>query len=514
MTLKKTAFVFCILCLALCSCSIENFELEYTFYNKSSFTIQITLSAPYKTSKGNEEKEETSPFPVYSSNVTKVYVKNNGIVDFQWTTSPAEANSKVYCVKEGSKATFRDHEMPLFEEKFWGEWVRMDTGETYYFANNYWMIDKFYYTNPVSMELQSKNVIKVTEGTQEYFLYASRIRNSTFGASAVKDDGSRSLFARVVNVPKGTTAVVEAVKNGMDKQTVQIGEEGELEADNIIAGDDYIVTIDSYEFTVTPNTDGDNVGTLTLTDGVNMKTSIVPQSPYTDMMRLYSGKSYNLTIKFTNVGDTKSTAMSYWLKLPPELKITGNVNSSSLLTSGNLNTFMPGDTQNVNITILCEPISEEFEFKDITIETQDVNGKKWTDSVSLKINREWVTFNMRSNKVINGVVIVPNGKAYYFKTSIGTNDLYSAEIAVPKKYQKDYLIVFSGASAATETMYSFAVDRVPAVNFSDYLIIAPELNQYKPNGTEGQAAAINYDQEVMAYLLMNEANYYKVRFTN
>jgi len=405
------------------------------------------------------------------------------------------------------------HEIPLFDEEFWGEWIRMDTGDTWYFASNYRIAAGTYYTTAVNMEKQSDNVIKITEGTgPKYFLYASRIRNSTFGASAVNEDGSRSLFARVLNVPKGTTALVEAVKNGMDKQTVEIGDEGELEAENIIAGDDYIVTIDNYEFVVTPNTDGDNVGTLTLTDGVNMKTSIVPQSPYTDMMRLYSGESYNLTIKFTNVGNTPSTAMSYWLRSPPGLKIIGNTNSPSLLTSGNLKTFMPGDTQNVNITILCESISEEFEFKDIIIETQDVNGKKWTDSVSLKINREWVTFNVRSDRAINGVVIVPNGKAYYFQTAAGTGGLFLAKIVVPKKYRKDYLVVFSGASAATETMYSFAVDRVPAANFSDYLII--NLNQYRPNGTEGQAAAISYDQEVMAYLLKDEANYYKVRFTD
>jgi len=413
-------------------------------------------------------------------------------------------------------------EIPLFTEEFWGEWIRMDTGETWYFANNYRMVGNYYYSSPVNMERQSDNVIKITEGTgasaKQYFLYASRIRNSTFGASAVEDDGPRSLFARVVNVPKGTTAVVEAVKNGMDKQTVHVGDEGELEADNIIAGDDYIVTINDYEFTVTPNTDGDNVGTLTLTPGVNMKTSIVPQlSLVTDMMRLYSGKNYGLTIKFTNVGDTISTAMSYRLTLPPELNITSNANSPSRLTSGNLQTFMPGDTQNVNVNIECGSIGE-FEFKDviIEIETKDVNGKEWADSVSLRINREWVTFKMRSNLAVNCVVIVPNGKAYYRQTSAlpGSNDLPSTEIVVPKKHEKDYLIVFSGASAATETMYSFAVDRIPADNFNDYLITDQELNHYRSNKTENEAAAINYDQEVMAYLLMNEANYYKVRFTN
>jgi len=402
---------------------------------------------------------------------------------------------------------FKDelHEMPLFEEKFWGEWIRMDTGETWYFSSNYRIVDDTYYTEPVNMKLESRNVIKITDGTGEsakqYFLYASRTRNSTFGASAVKDDGSRSLFTRVVNVPKGTTAVVEAVKNGIDKQTVQVGEEGELEADNIIAGDDYVVTIDKHEFIVTPNTDGDNVGTLTLTSGVNIKTSIVAKSYSTDMMRLFSGGSYDFTIKFTNVGKETCIAMNYWLTPDNGLEITSN-------DVGYLQSIEAGKTRDVNVTIKCGQISEAFEFKNIAIKTEDFYKKTWSDSVSLKINKESVTFNVRSDHVINGIIIVPNGKAYYFKTT-SSSGLYFADVMVPK-YLKDYLIVFSGASADTEAIYSFAVDKIPASNFNQI----PDPNKYGRNGTEGQAAAISYNQEVMAYLLMNEANYYKVRFTD
>jgi len=401
------------------------------------------------------------------------------------------------------------HEIPLFKEEFWGEWIRMDTGEKWYFANNYRIVGNDYFSSSVNMEKQSDNVIKITVGTgtseKKYFLYASRIRNSTFGASAVTDDVSRRVFARAIKVPIGTTAIVEAQKNGMDKQKVEIDKNGELEAENIIAGDNYIVTIDDHEFIVTPNTDGDNVGTLTLTDGVNMKTSIGPKSISTDMMRLFSGENYNLTIKFTNIGEKVSTAMGYRLILPPGLEVT-----PSRLTEGDLQSFMPGQTREVDVTVKCGQISEAFEFKDIGIETVDFYGKTWTDSVSLKIHKESVTFKIRSNLAINGIIIVPNGKAYYFKTS-GSNKLFTADVTVPK-YLKDYLIVFSGASADTEPKYSFAVDKIPSSNFDDYRVA--DLNKYWPNGTEQEAAPIKYDQEVMAYLLMNEANYYKVRFTD
>jgi len=411
------------------------------------------------------------------------------------------------------------HEKPLFAKEFWGEWIRMDTGDTWYFASNYRMAGGRAYTDPVNMVRQSQNVIKVTEGTgansKNYFLYASRVRNSTFEASAVMDDGARALFSRANLLLHGATAAVEAVNNALDKQTVEIGDNGEFEAESIIAGDDYIVTINGYGFTVTPQTDGENVGTLTLTNGVNIKTSIEPKSAgAVDLMRLYSGESYNLTLKFTNIGEQVSTAMEYRLTLPPGIEITKIGDSTTRLDGGDLQSIMPGITRSVDITIRCGSISEEYEFKNIEIDTEDFYGKTWNDSVSLRVNRERVTFNIRSNLAINGVVIVPNGKAYHFKTasSWNSNGVYSADVTVPR-YPKDYLIAFSGASADSEAKYSFVADRVPGTDFANYTLTGTEgLNRFWPNGTEGQAATVRHDQEVRAYLLMNEANYYKVKF--
>jgi len=398
------------------------------------------------------------------------------------------------------------NEVYLFPKDIWGEWIRMDTGDIWYFANNYRTVGNSVFITDIVWSRQSPNVIRV-DGNTPYFLYASRVRTSKFDASAVSDSSSRVAISRAVNVPKGTNAIIKAIKNGVDKQTVEIGDNGEIEAENIIAGDDYIVTIENQEFTVTPNTDGDNVGTLTLTQGVNIKTSIRSSS---DMMRFYSGESYNLTISFTNIGSVNSTAMGYRFTLPQGLEITANSNSPTRLTAGDLQSFTPGRTQDINITIKCGPVVNDFEFKDIIIDTEDFYGKKWTDSVSVRVNREKTVFNIRSNLAINGVIIVPNGKAYYFRTS-GSGNLFSSSVTVPK-YINDYLVVFSGASATTEPKYSFAVDRIPASNFNDFGIT--DLNKYWPNGTEGQAALINYKQEVIAYLLMNQANFYKVRFTD
>ena len=416
------------------------------------------------------------------------------------------------------------YEKSLFEKEFWGEWIRMDTGDAWYFASNYRMVGNNFYTEPVNMVRQSQNVIKVTEGTgansKDYFLYASRVRNSTFEASAVSDgnSASKAVFARLIPVEK-VDVTLRAVKNTKDEQTVKIGNNGKFKAESIIAGDDYTVTIDGYEFIVSPQSDGENVGTLTLTNGVNIKTSIEPKSAGywdepVDLMRLYSGESYNLTLKFTNVGEQVSTAMEYRLTLPPRIEITKIGDTTTRLNGGDLQSIMPGVTRSVDITIKCGSISEDYEFKNIEIDTEDFYGKTWNDSVSLRVNKEKVTFNIRSNLAINGVVIVPNGKSYHFKTasSYNSDGVYSADVTVPR-YPKDYLIAFSGASADSEAKYSFVADRVPGTDFANYTLTGTEgLNRFWPNGTEGQAATVRHDQEVRAYLLMNEANYYKVKF--
>jgi hypothetical protein len=105
---------------------IENAYLTYTFDNKSSYAVQITLFKPYKTELHSETTTEidpetgietttktdpptyTTPFSVSNLDVKKVYVRSDGNVDFQWTTSYAEDNSKIYCETNGQKATFKN----------------------------------------------------------------------------------------------------------------------------------------------------------------------------------------------------------------------------------------------------------------------------------------------------------------------------------------------------------------------------------------------------------------------
>lgn len=106
MLFKKFALVFYIL-YSVIICSCDDMMVEYTFINKSSFTIQLTLSEPYKYENSKEANNITSPFSVYTGRETTVYVQKRD-VDFHWTTINIGDNSKVYCTTNGSKATFGD----------------------------------------------------------------------------------------------------------------------------------------------------------------------------------------------------------------------------------------------------------------------------------------------------------------------------------------------------------------------------------------------------------------------
>jgi len=106
MTFKKIAVILCVLCpLIICSCEMM---IEYTFINKSSYNVNITLSEPYKYEDSDDASSYTSSFSVYKGSQETVYVKKND-VDFKWTTDYAGDNSKVYCTTDGSKATFLNH---------------------------------------------------------------------------------------------------------------------------------------------------------------------------------------------------------------------------------------------------------------------------------------------------------------------------------------------------------------------------------------------------------------------
>jgi hypothetical protein len=398
-------------------------------------------------------------------------------------------------------------ELGTISKDLWGEWIRMDTGDTWYIGNNY--ISGSGSSN-VILSKQSEKVIEVSDSGRKYYLYASRTANASFSGMVAGVESNNASFSgmvagvesnlRAIGRPvaggKGWLDVVVKDLNSGDQKITKTDEDGKFAVDNAIPGDNYEITPEGgIPTVVTPIADGDDIGTITITNDVNFKTTIKPRSSSLDMTRLYVDiNSYELDIEVENTGTADCYAATYNLDFPDDL-IAESVPESTIL-----GTIEPGKKKTIEIKVKCQPVQNEYEYKKIGVIINDpISGKTWDDSISVKFNKAPVNFNIRSNKPVSGIVIAPTAKAYPF------NNVTSAKLEVPWS-TKDYLIVFSGATADTEATYSLGIDVMPDSDFN--ALRNPGI--YEPNNTEHTATRIMNQEKIMSYLHKNDIDYYKV----
>jgi hypothetical protein len=413
-----------------------------------------------------------------------------------------------------------------YPPEFWGEWIRIDTGDTWRFGGN-WRATGNTVGSDTVVEKQSENVIKVTEaGKTDIYLFASRLPTSSFSGTVAGIDNLASSIngSRAISGLGGMQVIISNVEDRVNTVTAQTDEDGIFTANDIVAGDKYEITVENETTTVVVNTDGDDVGTITIApDGVNFKATLERRglSINDDMTRLWAGTSilpYYFNIVIENTGDKDCPAPFYTLVPDPGITLTNTK------LSGEFTTIEPGTSQKIPVEIFCDPIDKESENKKINITIESVfDGRRWDDSVSLKFNKEYVMINIRSDsnvlppKAVSGIIIVPGAKAYSFtaaeQSSIGS---YKTRMLVPKYYGKDYLVVFSGASANEETYYSFGISST-----EDGAQDAPDLSDFSDkkagegvfgNDTEETALSIDPYEGFKAYLLKNDIDFYKFSF--
>jgi hypothetical protein len=410
----------------------------------------------------------------------------------------------------------------------WGEWIRVDTGATWIFGSNYRFVDM---GNEAKIEKQSDNVIKITEpGKTDIYLFASRLPTSSFSGRVV-DVGSLAPSVnggRAISSLGGMNIVITNANDHANTVTAQTNTEGDYTATNVIAGDEYVVTVGNETARVMVSADGDDVGTITVVrDGVNFKTTLERRgdSANQDLTRLWPYVTYYFNIVIENTGDKDCLAPSYEINYDRSA-----ISLSGTDTSGQLRTIEPGPTnaRKIPIEIACYSVEGESENKklDITINSA-LDGRSWNDSVSLKFNQEYVYLNIRSDDglvsgAVSGIIIVPGAKAYSFTAAQSNSKPYSDKgpyktyIRVPKYYGQDYLLVFSGASANDETFYAFSIS-----SGDDGYQDAPSLSGFtdtaageagRGNASEDTATPANPEEGFRAYLHKNDVDFYKVRF--
>ena len=425
-----------------------------------------------------------------------------------------------------------------YPKEFWGEWVEVSSifdyninsgmdGRTWYITKNSIKVGRTAsggsHQSPsnVTFSRESDRLVKVSYRDGSYsrnivsYLYASRIATSSFKGNIVGDGSVTRSVSRAIGFPLGNSAAWMRNLQNNDAFTITTDNDGNYTADNIIAGDEYEITVGGQATVVLPNVDGDDVGTIAVTSGVNFKATIRPQTNTTDMDLLFAstGTGYGFNITIENTGTTDCTAATYELELDSDLTL----NSGAL--SNILGTIEPRKTKTITLNLSCVPIQNEYEFKKIKVKIKDnINNKSWDDSVSIKFNKASVRFRVQAdnskNEHVFGLIVVPNGKAYYFSTpyTYGYNSYPAVNPGAMPWYSKDYLVVFMGAKVSgahsTEAVYSLGINVTPYyyTDFAGFLDVA----NYEPNDTEDTAYRLYIGDKIMSYLHKDDIDYYRV----
>jgi hypothetical protein len=374
----------------------------------------------------------------------------------------------------------------------------MDTGDKWYISNNALKVNGADAPTSAVLTKQSDRVIEVTDGGRKYYLYASRTATASFTGVIVGDAGAGSARAIGGGGLGGVRVAIENLVNKANELTANTDTDGKFTADGVILGDAYKLTPEGgTSVTVIPTSNGDDIGVIAITSGVNFKTSLTPaqsENSASDMTELYINETYQFNLEFENTGDEDCPAPVYAITAPSGVYITGNRQDI-------LGTIEPGVKKSVPIGIRCSAVVGDYEYKKINVTIRDGTGKTWEDSVSLRFYKETLDFNIKAERPVSGIVIAPDAKTYSF------TDVTDGVVSAPRRTTGDYLVVFSGATIETETRYSLGVGLEADGNFGGFF----DTSLYEPNNTEGSAVALD-TQKVMAYLYKNDIDYYRVSY--
>ena len=382
-------------------------------------------------------------------------------------------------------------EIMKYSREYWGEWNKMDQTETWEINSTSIKVNGNTLTKDVVLAKPSENVISVTDGKITYCLYAIRTASSQItGSVEADDDGARGVGGWL-------PVVVQNINDRFDVTETTTNGEGVFSADKLIPGDEYRITIGDTSLTVTPSFDGEDIGNITLRDGVNFKVFL---SNGNEIM--FAGNTYyQMDLIIENIGDANCTAATYSLTADDGLEVINGYSEGVLLR-----TIAAGEKKTIPLRIRCSIPEESTVVKKLHLTITDMNGMSWNDSVSLKFYKETVTINVVSenNRPISGVII-GEGRTY----TITNKTNYSIEIPVSSE---SYLMVFSGAianaSRNTEAIYSIGVN-TPAVVAENLLsALGTGTSNYEPNNDENNAKTISLDKAIVAYLSENDIDYY------
>ena len=399
------------------------------------------------------------------------------------STEPSSSNNPV---SEPNPET----DLIKYSREYWGEWKKMDQSETWLINSTSISINGAESSRTVILAKPSANVISVTENGQTYCLYAVRTASSTISGSITSQENSRALEP-IYKI------VAQNIRDANDVTETTSDDEGNFNVDSLIVGEEYNIQIGDTALTVKPSFNGENIGNITIMNGVNFKVTL---SNTNDVM--YAGSQYySMNLIIENIGDANCTAATYSLVGDDGVEVINNYADGVLLR-----TVAAGEKKNIPLRIRCDVPESETVIKKLNLTITDKDGTTWNDSVSLKFYRDTVTINVISEKgrPISGVII-GDGRTY----SITNRANYSIEVPVTAE---SYMLVFSGAIANaarnTEAAYSVGVNSSATAAASLLAELGTRTNSYEPNDDENHAKPITFGKSIVSYLFENDIDYY------
>lgn len=388
-----------------------------------------------------------------------------------------------------------------YGREFWGYWMKMDQSERWMINSTSIKVNDQPLSREVVLIKSSENVITVSDNENTYCLYAVRTATSSVSGSVASIGNARALSGGYASV------VLQNINDANDKIETIADANGCFTANNIIVGENYNVTIGNMSLDVKPAFDGEDIGTITVKEGVNFKVSL-----FNDYSEMYVGprseydEYYDITLKITNVGDENCSAATFSLIGDDGLEVVNNYSDGVLLR-----TVAVGETKRLPIRVKCDSFDgADYKVKKIHLAITDRNGTTWNDSVSLKFYRESAKINITSedNRPISGVII-GGGKTF----SISNNTSYQVTVPV---IDRDYLLVFSGAianvSRNTETAYSIGIN-CNATHPDNLLAeLGTETNKHEPNDDEQSSWLLENNRCYVSFLFDGDVDYYRLGF--
>jgi hypothetical protein len=438
------------------------------------------------------------------------------------------------------------------EKSYWGEWLIVKSSSPSYVGDEVFISEdkieiketNYGYAGTITMPHEDVNLNRRDDictgmiqlnrsfgndqASSEYFLLPVPVKTDiptvSFTGRVVSPEGSsRSVTSRAVSGIGGIQVIIDNLNNpDSSPATVETDTDGNFIVEEATPGDTYEVSVEDQTTDFTPIADDDDMGTITITSGVNFKINRISNHV------CYTNENTDIALSIRNIGSATAQGTIYSITTEDGLML----NSSAY---GVFGTIDPGEDKSLGVSIQCDSFSgSDLIWKKIFIEVNDpINNKTWNDSVSIPFYRikppppppvTYTTINLGRDRVdgppVFLTIIAPNGKIFtgHYDIWYQTNKIYYEASELPKM-PGEYLLIVTNNGDEKEGMYTIVVgDTIQSSFMSSYpdfpQLPAPptsaDITKHKPNHTATEAPKVTLP--IIAYSLRGHMDFYKINF--